>query len=336
MSFSIHDLLRLLYSSVTSLFAPGSETYWIFLITGVFVTMFAYAKYHMETSRFSLIAFIRFIFPLKLLKHRSVRIDFEMCFLNFFYGALVSGAVLKYVPDLGVRWKHVFSSILWQHHLSRYYLYYVPDILFTIAIFMAADLAFYLVHVAFHRIPVLWEIHKVHHSAEAINPITSYRGHPLNLLATQITTKLLIDVLRGMFGALYPDMGVSEFAFRGVNILLFSYNIVGGYLRHSSVWLHFGRRLNFIIQTPAHHQIHHSEDPKHWGKNLGGALSIWDWMAGTLYIPDKKEDLSYGLADAEENREFNRSVIALYYLPFINIWKRHLMPWFHSLRIKAI
>jgi sterol desaturase/sphingolipid hydroxylase (fatty acid hydroxylase superfamily) len=336
MSFSFPELFRLIYSSIAGLFTPNSETYWVFLISGVVLTAFAYRKYHMETSRFSPLAFVRFLFPLKLLKHRSVRIDYEMCLLNFFYGGLISGVVLKYFPDLGVPWKHLFSRVLGQHHLSRHYSYYLPDILFTIALFMAADLAFFLVHLAFHKIPVLWEFHKVHHSAEAINPITAYRGHPLNLLATQVATKLLIDLLRGLFGALYPGMGVSILVIKGVNCLLFSYNLIGGYLRHSSVWLHFGHGLNHIIYTPAHHQIHHSENPKHWGKNLGGVLAIWDKIAGTLYLPDKKEELSYGLADAAENNSFNRSVFALYYLPFVNIWSRHLEPWFHRIRIKTI
>lgn len=336
MPFSFKDLIRFLYSSVAGLFEPNAETYWVFLVSGIFITILAYIKFHQDTSRFSLRAFIKFIFPLKLFKHRSVRIDYEMCLLNFFYGGLVSAFAFKYVPDFALPWKGFFIRLLGGHHFSRHYLYHLPDIFFTIALFTAADLAFFAVHLAFHKVPILWEFHKVHHSAEAINPVTAYRGHPINLLATQIATKLLVDLLRGFFGALYPGMGVSEIVIKGVNCLLFSYNLVGGYMRHSSIWLHFGRRLNHIIYTPAHHQIHHSENPRHWGKNLGGVLSIWDKLAGTLYIPAEREALSYGLADAAENSAFNRSVIALYYLPFVNIWREHLNPWIHQIRIKSI
>jgi hypothetical protein len=55
-------------------------------------------------------------------------------------------------------------------------------------------------------------------------------------------------------------------------------------------------------------------------------LAIFDWMAGTLYVPGEREQLSYGLANAEENELYNTSVGWLYFLPFIRIWRDHLRP----------
>ena len=49
------------------------------------------------------------------------------------------------------------------------------------------------------------------------------------------------------------------------------------------------------------HQIHHSVDQKHRNKNMGLWLTVWDRMFGTLYIPEKKEELSFGLEKGVKN-----------------------------------
>ena len=49
------------------------------------------------------------------------------------------------------------------------------------------------------------------------------------------------------------------------------------------------------------HQIHHSSDPKHRNKNLGSYLAIWDFFFGTLYIPENKEELKFGLSVKNPN-----------------------------------
>lgn len=128
-----------------------------------------------------------------------------------------------------------------------------------------------------------------------------------------------------IFELIYPG-GVRRIVVLGADVFFLTCKFAGAFLRHSPVWLHFGRRLNHVFYSPAHHQIHHSEDPRHWGKNLGGVLAIFDWMAGTLYVPGEREELSYGLASAEDNERYNTSVGALYVLPFIRIWRDHLRP----------
>jgi len=69
-----------------------------------------------------------------------------------------------------------------------------------------------------------------------------------------------------------------------------------------------------VLQSPAHHQIHHSTDPKHFNKNLGLGLSIWDWAFRTLYIPTRREALEFGLG--EESREHD-GVLKVLWLPFV-------------------
>ena len=60
--------------------------------------------------------------------------------------------------------------------------------------------------------------------------------------------------------------------------------------------------------SPAHHQIHHSNNPIHFDKNLGNCLAVWDWMFGTLHVPSKeRENLVFGIeagqADVHTLRE---------------------------------
>jgi sterol desaturase/sphingolipid hydroxylase (fatty acid hydroxylase superfamily) len=52
------------------------------------------------------------------------------------------------------------------------------------------------------------------------------------------------------------------------------------------------------VHSPAHHQIHHSTDPRHFDRNLGYALSIWDWAFGTLWVPERRGRVRLGCDEA--------------------------------------
>ena len=62
--------------------------------------------------------------------------------------------------------------------------------------------------------------------------------------------------------------------YRGVNVFLLTFTMTILHLRHSHVWLPFTGLAGRILQSPAHHQIHHSTNPKHFNKNLGFGMSI--------------------------------------------------------------
>jgi sterol desaturase/sphingolipid hydroxylase (fatty acid hydroxylase superfamily) len=54
--------------------------------------------------------------------------------------------------------------------------------------------------------------------------------------------------------------------------------------------------------NPAHHQIHHSNDPAHFNRNMGSCLALWDWMFGTLEIPSVENPrLVYGVDQEGED-----------------------------------
>jgi sterol desaturase/sphingolipid hydroxylase (fatty acid hydroxylase superfamily) len=69
-----------------------------------------------------------------------------------------------------------------------------------------------------------------------------------------------------------------------------------GHLRHSHMWIAFTGLAGRILQSPAHHQLHHSANPVHFDRNLGFALAVWDWVFGTLVIPPSaREPIVFGV-----------------------------------------
>ena len=89
------------------------------------------------------------------------------------------------------------------------------------------------------------------------------------------------------------------------------------------MWIAFTGLAGKLLQSPAHHQIHHSDNPAHFEKNLGFALAFWDWVFGTLYIPAKTpEGIVFGVG--ADNALF-RSTIGNYVMPVVR-FAEHLAP----------
>jgi sterol desaturase/sphingolipid hydroxylase (fatty acid hydroxylase superfamily) len=170
--------------------------------------------------------------------------------------------------------------------------------IYTLLFFLAYDFTRYLAHGWLHDVPLLWQFHKVHHSAEVLTPITNYRAHPVELFLMAAIPNLATGLVSGVIWYLVADeVGYYMFFGSHVFILLFS---AFANLRHFEVWISFGPMLNRWLVSPAHHQIHHSRDPRHFGRNRGFELAVWDRMFGTLYVPGKPEELRLGLGDGTD------------------------------------
>jgi sterol desaturase/sphingolipid hydroxylase (fatty acid hydroxylase superfamily) len=147
-----------------------------------------------------------------------------------------------------------------------------------------------------HRLPVLWEFHRVHHSAKVLSPLTELRQHPVESIVVGATCAasygLTLTAARLVWGS---DLHLLAFWQPGV--ILFLLFATYTHLRHSHVRLGAPAWLSHLIQTPLQHQVHHSTDPRHFDRNLGFGLSLFDWMFGTLYIPGADEQLDFGLHD---------------------------------------
>ncbi len=166
--------------------------------------------------------------------------------------------------------------------------------LFTVTLFLLDDLSKYLVHRAMHRWSALWAFHKVHHSAEVLTPFTVYRTHPVEgvlfALRSVVVQALTISVFMFFFGDRADLVTIL-----GANAFLFLFNAAGSNLRHSHVWISYGRAIEHWLISPAQHQIHHSVAEKHHDRNFGAVLAIWDRIGGSLHLAETETQVRFGV-----------------------------------------
>jgi sterol desaturase/sphingolipid hydroxylase (fatty acid hydroxylase superfamily) len=164
----------------------------------------------------------------------------------------------------------------------------------SFGVFIVYEFGYWLDHFLSHKVPFLWEFHKVHHQAEALSPATNFRVHPIDTL---VFSNILCLTMGPANGALCYAFGLpfeqtSMFGYVMV-LTFFAYVVVQ--LQHSHVWIPFTGITGKIFVSPAHHQIHHSANPIHFDKNMGSCLAVFDWLFGTLHMPTRKrEKLTFG------------------------------------------
>jgi sterol desaturase/sphingolipid hydroxylase (fatty acid hydroxylase superfamily) len=194
-------------------------------------------------------------------------------------------------------------------------------LLYSLLLLLSYDFTFFLLHYGEHKIPALWAIHKIHHSAEVLTPLTRYREHvlegPLYSSAAAIGYAIPAAVFAWLFAGSITQITVLNV---GIFALLFGFN---GAFRHYHVQFRYPRGLEKWLQSPAMHHTHHSYLPQHWDTNMGVVTSIWDRLFGTLYIPEPDEHTPWGLGPEQQSeyRSFWQNVNG----PFRD-WYRMLRP----------
>jgi sterol desaturase/sphingolipid hydroxylase (fatty acid hydroxylase superfamily) len=314
----LDDLPNFLLKIIAPFFyplAPFTRVFWLHLIGALFLAYLVYriarkkqqttdAKPHSSISRF-----FRFCFPKDVYGHASAVVDYKFYIVNRIAHAFIFAPLFLGAP-LVAGW--VVSLIEVPVATTETPGLFAVGIL-TITAVIAFDLGIFIAHFLQHKIPLLWEFHKVHHSAQVLTPITVYRMHPVDELLTGISTALTVGTTTGVITS-FMGAPVEPWQFFQVNAVLFLYYFAGYNLRHTHIWLNYPRAMLRVLISPAQHQIHHSRDAVHFDKNLGFMFSFWDRIAGTLYIPETKEELTFGLSD-DEDRAFD-GVLALYFRPF--------------------
>jgi sterol desaturase/sphingolipid hydroxylase (fatty acid hydroxylase superfamily) len=164
--------------------------------------------------------------------------------------------------------------------------------------FAFGDFALYWSHRIFHRFPLLWRAHKLHHAPEFLTPITAFRFWPqeqiVHIMGAAFMSGLGLGLVMTMMGA-----SVGPLTLLGVNVFTLAWNLAFSHLRHSHVALSFPRWLSHVLVSPHMHQVHHSVEDRHHDRNYATVFALWDWMFGSLYIPHPKERFGFGLGEAE-------------------------------------
>ena len=186
---------------------------------------------------------------------------------------------------------------------------------FTLALFIADDFTRFLLHWLLHKVPWLWQFHRVHHSATVLTPFTVYRSHPVESYLYACRMGFAQGFVVGL-GYYVFGPNLSMFDVLGANVFVFAFNIMGSNLRHSHVWLSWGSGVERWLISPAQHQIHHSDNPKHFDTNLGSALAIWDRMFSTLVLAKDVKRVRFGIGRGEK---LPSSLWQLYWQPFVGV-----------------
>lgn len=162
--------------------------------------------------------------------------------------------------------------------------------------FLGMDFMRYWTHVLFHRVPMLWAMHRKHHEPEVMTPLTAFRFWPqeqfVHLAGAFFGMGFGIGIAATVLGGT-----VTLFTLFGVNVFTLAWNLGFSHLRHSPVALSYPRWLSFLLSSPLMHQAHHSVDPAQHNTNYATAFSFWDWMFGTLYLPRPDERFRFGVED---------------------------------------
>ncbi|MFZ4584827.1 MAG: sterol desaturase family protein [Acidimicrobiia bacterium] len=151
-----------------------------------------------------------------------------------------------------------------------------------IAAWMVGDFFYYWIHRAEHRVRILWATHCVHHSSEEFSFTTAVR-----MPWTEVFYKPITGIWAPLIGV-NPTMG----AVMGALTLMI------GQLQHTKLIGSLGP-LDWFLQTPSNHRVHHARNAQYIDKNFGGTTMIWDRLFGT-YEPEVETPV-YGLTHPIES-----------------------------------
>ncbi|AXS39625.1 sterol desaturase family protein [Breoghania sp. L-A4] len=152
--------------------------------------------------------------------------------------------------------------------------------------FVALDFVIWLEHLVFHKVPLLWRIHRMHHGDPDIDVTTALRFHPVEIVLSMLVKAGIVVAL----GAPALAVLVFEAVLNGAAMF-----------NHANcrlpLWLDGVLRL--VIVTPDMHRVHHSVQRRETDSNYGFNLAIWDRMFGT-YVAQPAlghEGMDIGLAE---------------------------------------
>uniref|UniRef100_UPI004049FC41 sterol desaturase family protein n=1 Tax=Flavobacterium sp. TaxID=239 RepID=UPI004049FC41 len=174
-----------------------------------------------------------------------------------------------------------------------------PKPLSLLAFFLISDFIQWNVHRTLHRVPFLWNFHKVHHSVKEMGFAAHLRYHWMEPIVYKSFLYIPLAIIGG-FNA--QDVFIVHF-----------FAITIGHLNHANLGWNYGF-LKYIFNNPKMHIWHHSKEmPNQYGVNFGISLSLWDYLFKTDYIPYDGRDIELGF---EGDEKFPRAFVKQELYPF--------------------
>jgi len=168
-----------------------------------------------------------------------------------------------------------------------------------IGIIFLADFCMYWVHRWAHIkrqnpwFNWLWRLHRTHHTAKYVNVLLHFR---LNLFWGMVSPLTWVHSLAFYLG-LHEAAAISILLFAGWGVFTHSHFRWDDVVRKNRVVGKAFWALEHVIVSPGVHHTHHGygKDGKHY-RNFGLFLSVYDWLFGTLHIPEGRP-ACYGLPE---------------------------------------
>lgn len=147
------------------------------------------------------------------------------------------------------------------------------------ALLLADDFCFYCFHRMSHKVWLLWASHENHHSSNFFN---------LTVAARQTWTPFLAF----LFWLPLAWIGFDP-------LMILTMQLIGLFYQamlHTELIRNFGP-LDWILNSPSHHRVHHGSNPQYLDRNFGGIFIVWDRLLGTFAAEDEK--VVYGTGETE-------------------------------------
>jgi len=168
------------------------------------------------------------------------------------------------------------------------------------------DLAIYWQHRWSHRVPVLWRLHRVHHSDIAFDATLGLRFHPAEILLSLLYKLALVAVL-----------GIAPLTMLFYEILLASFAL----FTHADVAIapQWDRRLRRVFVTPDWHRVHHSVHRDETDSNYGNILGIWDHLFTSYRAQPREGHLAMEIGLAQFRDAQAQTLPALLRQPLVSV-----------------
>lgn len=194
------------------------------------------------------------------------------------------------------------ALVVREYHIGIFNLVSLPSAAAVLISMLVLDLVIYGQHLIFHHVPLLWRLHRVHHTDPVLDVTSGVRFHPL-----EIALSALIKVA-----------AIVAFGLAPLAVLIFEVLLnVSSIFNHANWKLpeSTDRLLRLLLVTPGMHRVHHSAVPGELNRNFGFNLSLWDRLFHT-YRPRSATpaaDMPIGLPGEVG---MNRGFLELLWLPF--------------------
>ncbi len=205
-------------------------------------------------------------------------VDLFYLFFNFFLFSLIGYNALS---NVGVQAFNDLLGLFGIQNLVAIQIQLWPVWAQLLTLFLVRDFVQWNIHWLLHRVPWMWEYHKVHHSVEQMGFAAHLRYHWMET----IIYRTLEYIPLAMIG-----FGIQDF------FIVHVFTLAIGHLNHANINLPLGP-LRFLVNSPQMHLWHHVEKLPHdhpQGINYGITLSVWDYLFRTAYQPYNGSHLKLG------------------------------------------